>query len=87
MRVRVSWHRAEDFGVDYDSQLARGGLLVRVEPPGLLQFSTVSLELVAPDATALTLDAQVVQVFPGVGVALMFSAAPELGVFAAAARL
>lgn len=86
MRVRVSWHRAEDFGVDYDSQLARGGLLVRVEPPGLLQFSTVSLELVAPDATALTLDAQVVQVFPGVGVALMFSAAPELGVFAAAAR-
>lgn len=86
MRFRVAWHRAEDFGADYDSQLVRGGLLVRVEAPALAQFSAVALELVAPDGRALTLDAQVVQAFPGVGVAVTFDLTPALEGFAAAAR-
>ncbi len=87
MRLRVAWHRGEELGADYDSQLVRGGFLVRVEVPALAQFSAVALELVAPDDAVLTLDAQVVQVFPGVGVAVMFPPSPTLAAFAAAARV
>ena len=86
MRFRVTWHRAEELGVDYDTQLARGGYLVRVEAPELPQFTPVALELVAPNATTLMLDAQLVQAFPGVGVAVTFTVTPALAAFAAAAR-
>ncbi|MGZ3421156.1 MAG: hypothetical protein ACXWUG_22240 [Polyangiales bacterium] len=87
MRLRVSFHRAADVGNDFDSQLARGGFLVRVEPPETLaQFTPIPLELIAPDGEELTLDAQVIQAFPGVGVAVTFAASPELAEWAALAR-
>ncbi len=86
MRLRVTWHRPEELRADFDAQLARGGYLVRVEPPeALAQFTPVALELIAPDGESLLLEAQVVQAFPGVGVAVTFTA-PALAAFAAAAR-
>lgn len=86
VRLRVTWHRPEELGADFDAQLARGGYLVRVEPPAeLVQFAPVALELVAPDGESLVLEAQVVQAFPGVGVAVTFTA-PTLAAFVAAAR-
>ena len=76
MRFRVRYHRVEDLVRDHDQQLSHGGLLVRVEPPASLQlFDQVELEIVAPRG-AITLEAQVVQLFVGVGVALTF-ALPE----------
>lgn len=87
MRLCVSFHRAADVATDFDAQLARGGYLVRVEPPeGLAQFTAVELELVAPDGEEIVLEAQVVQAFPGVGVAVTFAASTELAEWAAAAR-
>jgi hypothetical protein len=86
MRFRVSWHRGAELGADYDSQLVRGGLLVRAEAPALAQFSAIDLELVAPDEATLTLKSEVVQSFPGVGVAVTFAATPALELFASAAR-
>lgn len=87
MRLRATFHRAAEVGDDFDAQLSRGGYLVRVEPPeGLAQFSALPLELVAPDGEELVLDAQVVQAFPGVGVAVTFAVTPELAEWAAAAR-
>ncbi|MEO7093447.1 MAG: hypothetical protein ABI175_09365 [Polyangiales bacterium] len=78
MRLRVRYHRLEDLVRDHDEQLSRGGLLVRVEPPqGLKQFDTVELEISAPRGTVV-LDAQVVQLFAGVGVAVTFEPSPVL---------
>lgn len=86
VRFRVTWHRAEELGLDYDSQLVRGGMVVRAEPGEVSQFSTVTLELIAPSGETLILDAQVVQAFPGVGVAVVFGATPALAAFVEAAR-
>jgi hypothetical protein len=48
-------------------------MLVRGEPPeGAQQFEAAELQIVAPDGRAVTLAASVVQVFPGVGVAVAF---------------
>lgn len=87
MRLRVTWHRAGDLATDFDAQLARGGVLVRIDPPDALQpFTAVPLELIAPDGEALLLDAQVLQAFPGAGVAVTFAANEALTSWAAAAK-
>lgn len=72
MRFRIHYPRPLDLVRDNDTQFAKGGVLVRVEPPpetGL--FEDVELEIVS-QAGSLVLPAQVVQATPGVGVALCF---------------
>jgi hypothetical protein len=80
VRFRVAYQRPQDLVADYDQQILRGGLLVRVEPPaGLNQFDAVELELVVPNGSVV-LAAEVMQVFAGVGVAVAFSSSdiPEI---------
>jgi len=60
---------------DHDEQLARGGLLVRVEPPAALQlYDPVELEIVTPDGASVLAGGEVVQLLPGVGVAVALAA-------------
>ena len=78
MHLRVQYFRAADIRADYDSQLSRGGLLVRVQVgEDHQQFESVELELVA-GPTMIVLDAQLVQVFPIAGVAVTFKPTPAL---------
>lgn len=73
MRLRIRYHRYADLATDWEQQLSRGGVLVRVDPPaGLAQFEAIELEIIAPRG-ALMLPAQVVQIFPSVGVAVTFA--------------
>ena len=80
VRLRVTYHRPADLVDDHDAQIARGGLLVRVEPPpGLLPFAEVELEIAAdfpPLDDEVTLAGQVLQLLPGAGVAVAFDPAP-----------
>lgn len=86
MQLRVRYFREADVAADWSAQLSRGGLLVRVEPPSeLAQFADVKLELVA-GAAVVALDAQVLQVFPGVGIAVKLAATKALEAWVAAAR-
>jgi hypothetical protein len=60
-------------------EMARGGLLVRGDlPAGVALFDTVELELAAGPRT-LSTPAQVVQMLPGMGVAVTFTAAKVPG--------
>ncbi len=69
--LRVVYHRQDDLRTDATQQLARGGLLVRVEPPPTLTLhDAVDLRLVLPDGTELRADANVLQILPGHGVAV-----------------
>jgi hypothetical protein len=78
VHLRVQYFRAADIRADYDSQLSRGGLLVRVQVgEDHQQFEAVELELVA-GPTMIALDAQLVQVFPIAGVAVTFTASKAL---------
>lgn len=86
MHLRVRYHRASDIESDYAAQLARGGLLVRVELEAEpQQFAEMKLELVA-GAAVLTIEAQVLQVFPGAGVAVKFTPNAALEAWRVAAR-
>jgi hypothetical protein len=72
VRLRIRYHRYRDLATDWDQQLSRGGVLVRVEPPpGLEQFQAIEVEIVAPRG-AIVLNAQVVQLFASVGIAVTF---------------
>jgi len=71
VRLRVRYHRPAELVRDHDEQLACGGLLVRVEPPaGLSLFDAIELEIVPPDGSPVLVSGQVVQLLPGVGVAV-----------------
>lgn len=72
----MRYHRSADVVADHAAQLSRGGLLVRVDAP-LEQFASLKLELCA-GPTEILLDAQVVQVFPGMGVAVTFAVSDAL---------
>jgi hypothetical protein len=73
LRFRVRYHGLADLTADHDQQLARGGLMVRVEAPeGLKLFDAVELEI-ETEAGTFEIAAQVVQIFPGKGIALSFS--------------
>ena len=87
LRVRVRYERAADFQQDAQSQLSQRGLFVRIPPPtDLAPFSPVQL-IVAAGIREVVLDGQVVQIAPGVGIAVSFaeatataiSALPSLG--------
>jgi hypothetical protein len=85
VELRVRYFREADIRADYEKQMSRGGLLVRVPArEDLLQFAPVKLELVA-SATVVVLDAQVVQVFPIAGVAVTFTPTRALESWVAAA--
>lgn len=80
MKLRIEYHRPQDLLADYEQQFQRGGVLVRVEPtPDLQLFSTVGLVLQTPYGT-VELEANVIQILPGAGVAVGFDpkAAPAL---------
>lgn len=79
MKLRVTYERHQDVIKDHEQQFARGGLLVRVDPPASLeQRAAMQLEIVTPDGV-VTLPCEALQVFPGVGVAVGFDpASPEL---------
>jgi hypothetical protein len=73
LRFRVRYHGLADLTADHDQQLAHGGLMVRVEAPeGLKLFDDVELEIETAAGT-FNIGAQVVQIFPGMGIALSFS--------------
>src|SRR5262245_31426982 len=80
MRVRVTYHRPADLVADHDGQLAKGGLLLRVEPAaGTAPFDAVDVEIAATFGSleaGVVIPGQVIQLMPGVGVAVAFSAAP-----------
>jgi hypothetical protein len=85
VRLRVRYHRPAELVVDHAAQLSRGGMLVRVDAPEVERFTRVTLALVLADDAA-TLEAEVVQAFPGVGVAVTFSPSPALEAIVAKAR-
>jgi len=74
VRFCVRYGDPAELVADHDEQFARGGFLVRVEPPkGLELYAAVELELSA-DAGAVVLSGQVVQMVAGVGTAIAFAA-------------
>ena len=74
---RVTYARYGELRDDLAQQMARGGLLVKVQDaPGLDFDSAVALELVLPDGTTLQGLGKVLQVFAGVGFAMTIQ--PEL---------
>jgi len=68
LRFRVTYHSTEDLLADVAQQVSRRGLLVRV-PTSAERGEPVELEIVTPVGTA-KLDATVLQVLPGLGVAV-----------------
>ncbi|HKA89676.1 MAG TPA: hypothetical protein VKE22_18555 [Haliangiales bacterium] len=80
MRLRVTYHRPADLVEDHDDQLAHGGLLVRVEPPvGLAPSADVEVEVAAdfaPLEEGVKIRGRVLQILPGVGVAVALDPAP-----------
>jgi hypothetical protein len=74
IRFRVRYSRPADLVADDEAQFAKGGLLLRVEPPSAMRlFEDAELELVTL-AGSIVVPAQVVQLLPGIGVALSFDA-------------
>jgi hypothetical protein len=88
VRLRVRYHRPAELVVDHAAQLSRGGLLVRVDAPEVERLSRVTLALELADVAAFSvrLEAEVVQTFPGVGVAVTFAPTPELEAIVEKAR-
>lgn len=75
MRIVARYATAAALTVDVEQQLAKGGLLVRGEvPTGAELFATVELEVACADA-GVVVPAQVLQLFPGIGVAVGVDAA------------
>lgn len=87
MKLRVTYERPQDVVTDHEQQFARGGLLVRVDPPlDLEQRSAIELELVTPHGVVV-LAGEALQVFPRVGIAVGFDpASAELRAVVDAAR-
>ncbi len=70
MRITARYDSAPALARDVVEQLTRGGLLVRTEvPPGLELYATIELEI-ACGADAVVVPASVLQLFPGLGVAV-----------------
>jgi hypothetical protein len=75
--VVVTYYRGADLARDAQGQFAQGGLLLRLEPnDALAPFCTVQVAIEAPGGRAVV-DAEVLQVLPGLGVAVSFNAEDE----------
>lgn len=75
MSLVAAYLSREALATDVAQQLGKGGLLVRGEvPAGLAQFAPVELAVTSPDGR-VTVPAQVLQVFAGIGVAVSLDAA------------
>lgn len=75
MQLVARYATPAELAIDVDSQLGRGGLLVRGDVPAeLQQFAAVELEVVC-GAASVIVAAQVLQSFAGVGVAVSIDAA------------
>lgn len=86
LRLRVTYWKSSELKRDIEQQLARGGLLVRVEAPGALQLrDPVNVELIVPGGRAVAIDGEVLNVIPGHGVAVAVPAAAVESVKAALA--
>jgi hypothetical protein len=71
LRLRVTYWKSSELKRDLEQQLARGGLLVKVEAPGALQLrDPVNVEVIAPGGRAVVIDGEVLNVIPGYGVAV-----------------
>jgi hypothetical protein len=68
---RVRYHTWAALGRDVRQQIAVRGMLLKKEAP-LNQFEPVTVHLRSPDGTEYQLEAEVVQVIPGQGVAVQF---------------
>ena len=68
---QIRYERHDEVRTDATQQFARGGVLVRVDPPASLTLhDPVEIVLVLPDRSELRSDATVIQVLPGHGIAL-----------------
>jgi len=68
--LTARYHSVADLAVDAREQLQRGGLLIKTEPPpGLELFAAVQVA-VECEAAAVVVSAQVLHIFPGLGVAV-----------------
>lgn len=85
MHLRVRYLCPSELVADHAAQLARGGLLVRVDAEGVERLARATLTL-ALDAEAIELEAEVVQTFPGVGIAVTFGSSSALDALVARAR-
>jgi hypothetical protein len=73
VRFRVEYHDPAELLADQEEQFVHGGLLVRGDaPPGLTLFEPAELELVI-GGESIVFPAQVVQILPGIGVAVTFA--------------
>jgi hypothetical protein len=78
VKLRIRYHRLEDLARAGQEQLAHGGVLVQVDPPpGLELFAPVTLTIAWPDGQ-ISVEAQVVQMKQGAGIAVAFTVPPEL---------
>ncbi|TAK29570.1 MAG: hypothetical protein EPO40_09935 [Myxococcaceae bacterium] len=72
---RVTYARREDLQRDLETQIERGGLYVLAPPPDELAYGArCSLEVVAPDGRAVSLEGEVLAVTPGHGLAVAMDA-------------
>lgn len=76
MRLVAAYPSRAALALDVVQQLGRGGLLVRGDvPAGLEMYGAVEVEVTCADGGAAVVPAQVIQMFPGVGVAVSIDAA------------
>lgn len=86
LRLRVTYGRCADFLVDVEEQVARGGLLVRIEAgDDIERGAPAELEVVTP-VGRLTIQASVIHMLPGAGVAIAFEPKALLALADAAKR-
>lgn len=80
MRFLAQYSRPADLVRDYDTQVAKGGLFLRLEPPADLSlYQAAEVVVVGPRGEQVVLAGQIVQVAPGVGLAVAFpKPSPEL---------
>ena len=73
MRLRVRYRNPAELIADHEQQFTRGGLLVKAEPPKELElYASVELEIHFGNEK-LEIAGQVVQLMPGVGIAVGFA--------------
>ncbi len=74
LRLRVTFSSAADLRRVLDEEMRRGVMLVKVTPPADLEFrAPLAMEIASPGG-AIAVASEVVQILPGVGVAVAFPA-------------